>query len=80
MNVSGLNDNDGNPVNTDDVTITVDGNGHPTITFPDGTAVTLEGLTAPSTDPSDPATKSWLVALGIPAAPNYIVEGTSGGI
>ena len=79
LNVSGLNDNDGNPVNTGDVTITVDGNGHPTITFPDGTAVTLEGLTAPSTDPSDPATQSWLVALGIPAAPDYIVEGTSGG-
>ena len=79
LNVSGLNDNDGNPVDTGDVTITVDGNGHPTITFPDGTAVTLEGLTAPSTDPSDPATQSWLVALGIPAAPDYIVEGTSGG-
>jgi len=61
------------------VTITVDGNGHPTLTFPDGTAVTLEGLTAPSTDSTDATTANWLVALGIPVAPNYIVEGTSGG-
>ena len=79
LNVSGLNDDDGNPVNTRDVTITVDGNGDPTLTFPDGTAVTLENLTVPSTDPGDPATQSWLVALGIPVAPDYIVEGTSGG-
>ena len=28
LNVGGLNDNDGNPVDTGDVTITVDGNGH----------------------------------------------------
>lgn len=79
LNVSNLFDNDDNPVNTADVTITVDGNGNPTLTFPDGTAVTLEGLTAPSTDSTDPVMANWLFALGIPYAPNYIVEGTSGG-
>lgn len=37
------------------------------------------GVSAPSTDPTDPATASWLNALGIPIPTNYIVEGTAGG-
>lgn len=56
--------------------------GTSTLTFPDGTSVALEGVSAPTTDPTDPATESWLNAIGIPSTTtslNYIVEGTAGG-
>lgn len=84
LDVSGLTDpTTDEPVTTEDVTITTDPTtGDPTLSFPDGTSVTLTGLTAPSTDPTDPETESWLNALGVPSpdAPlNYIVEGTDGG-
>ena len=83
LDVAGVTDPaTGEPVTTDDVTITVDAvTGDPTLTFPDGTSVTMPGVTVPSEDPADPATANWLAAIGIPAAPepNYIVEGTDAG-
>ena len=69
----------GDPVVTTDTTITPDGNGNVTLTFPDATSVTLIGTVPPTTDPTDPATENWLNAIGIPSAPDYIVTGTSGG-
>ncbi|WP_439103942.1 Hint domain-containing protein [Celeribacter marinus] len=80
LDVSGLTDADGNPVNTADVVVTDtngDGTGDPILTFPNGESVTLVGV-----DPTpflDPSTQDdALVALGIPTAPDGIVEGTSG--
>ncbi|MDA7826583.1 Hint domain-containing protein, partial [Rhodobacteraceae bacterium] len=80
LNVTNLIDPDDNePVTTTDTTITPDGNGNVTLTFPDGTSVTIEGAVPPTTDPTDPATESWLNAIGIPSGPDYIVTGTDGG-
>ena len=83
LDVTGLTDPaTGDPVVTTDVTITPDGSGNTTLTFPDGTSVLLMGTTAPTTDPTDPATESWLNAIGITspaAAPNFIIEGTDAG-
>ena len=80
LNVTNLIDpNDNKPVTTTDTTITPDGNGNVTLTFPDGTSVTIEGAVPPTTDPTDPATESWLNAIGIPSEPDYIVTGTAGG-
>jgi Ca2+-binding RTX toxin-like protein len=72
VDVSGLTDANGAPVNVADVTVTDDGNGNAVLTFPNGESITLVGVDPATAD--DPA---WLAALGIPA-PNYIVEGTPG--
>lgn len=81
LDVSGLTDADGNPVNTADVTVTDtngDGTGDPILTFPNGETITLVGV-----DPTallDPATQiDVLVALGIPDGRDGVVEGTAGG-
>jgi Ca2+-binding RTX toxin-like protein len=78
LDVSGLTDADGNPVNTADVVVTDtngDGTGDPILTFPNGESITLAGV-----DPTallDPATQTdVLVALGIPAVGP--VDGTAG--
>jgi len=82
LDVTGLtHPTTGDPVTTADVTLTPDGAGNLNLVFPDGTTLLLENTSAPSTDPTDPATQNWLGALGIPidGALNYIVEGTSSG-
>nr|WP_052699519.1 calcium-binding protein [Tritonibacter mobilis]ANP41865.1 hypothetical protein K529_013895 [Tritonibacter mobilis F1926] len=75
LDVSGLTDAGGNPVNVLDVTVSDtngDGTGHAVLQFPNGESITLNGV-----DPGTINTPAALAALGIPA-PNYIVEGTSG--
>lgn len=75
LDVSGMADANGAPVNTDDVTVTDtngDGTGDAILTFPNGESITLTGV--PSTTFIDPEA---LEAIGIPI-PNYIVEGGSG--
>ena len=73
LDVTGLTDSSGNPVNTDDVVVSDDGNGNAVLTFPNGESVTLIGV-----DPMDVATRDQLAALGIPYAPDLIVDGTEG--
>lgn len=79
VDVTGLTDGGGAPVDTDDVTVTDtngDGTGDAILTFPNGESITLFGV--PS---SEVTSQAQLVAIGIPApAPplNYIVEGTAG--
>ena len=78
LDVSGLTDASGNPVNVDDVTVTDtngDGSGDAVLNFPGGESITMVGIL--SSQVSDDAA---LVAMGIPAAPgDYIVEGTAAG-
>ncbi|RUS59289.1 hypothetical protein EGN72_15210 [Pseudorhodobacter sp. E13] len=71
LDVSDLFSTPGNPVDVDDVTVGDDGAGNAVLTFPNGEAVTLEGVS-----PALAADPKYLIALGIPS--NYIVEGTSG--
>lgn len=74
LDVSGLTDAQGNPVNVNDVTVTADVNGDAVLTFPNGESITLIGVTPAAV--SDPAA---LVAMGIPAETlDFIVEGTTG--
>ncbi|WP_137701257.1 Hint domain-containing protein [Marimonas lutisalis] len=77
LDVSGLTDLSGNPVNVDDVTVSGtngDGTGDAILSFPNGESITLTGVLPGAV--SDPAA---LVAMGIPAAGgDYIVEGTAG--
>ena len=77
LDVTGLTDLDGNPVSTEDVTVTDtngDGTGDAILTFPNGEQITLVGVTVPEVQ--DPAQ---LEAMGIPPfAGDFIVEGTAG--
>ena len=76
LDVSNLTDADGNPVNTDDVTLADtngDGSGDAILSFPNGESLTLIGIN--QTEISD---QSVQIAMGIPIAPNFVVEGTSG--
>ena len=72
LDVSGLTDANGAPVNTNDVTVTDDGNGNAVLTFPGGESITLVGVAPTQLD-----SEAELVSIGIPA-PDYIVEGTAG--
>jgi Ca2+-binding RTX toxin-like protein len=72
LDVSGLTDGSGAPVNTSDVVVSDDGNGNAVLTFPGGESITLEGV-----DPAAASNPAYLEAMGIPA-PNYVVEGTDG--
>lgn len=74
LNVTALTDADGNPVNALDVTVGDDGNGNAVLSFPNGESLTLIGVA-----PAAVTDVAALVAMGIPLAPDYIVEGTSGG-
>ncbi|SLN34977.1 Bifunctional hemolysin/adenylate cyclase precursor [Roseovarius gaetbuli] len=75
FDVSGLNDASGNPVTTEDVTVSEDTSGNAVLTFPGGEAVTLVGVTLAEVNSVDQ-----LVAMGIPPfVGNFIVEGTTGG-
>ncbi len=72
FDVTALNDADGVPVNTNDVTVSDDGSGNALLTFPNGESVLLDGISA--TDADDPF---YLNAIGIPL-PDGTVSGTSG--
>jgi Ca2+-binding RTX toxin-like protein len=74
LDVSGLNDADGNPVNVADVTTTENPDGDAVLTFPNGESLTLVGIPA-----SAVTTPEQLIAIGIPGLPlDGIVDGTSG--
>ncbi|MBY6113476.1 Hint domain-containing protein [Mameliella alba] len=77
LDVSGLSDTDGNPVNVTDVVVsdTVgDGSGDAVLTFPGGETLTLVGVPV-----SDVSYAAQLEAMGIPPAPpDYVVSGTVG--
>lgn len=77
LDVTGLydlppGDPDRMPVMTNDVVVTADVSGNAILTFPNGEAITLQGI--PATDAVDPF---YLNALGIPM-PDGIVSGTGG--
>ena len=73
LNVAGLTDALGAAVNTDDVVVSDDGNGNAVLTFPNGESVTLIGV-----DPAAVDSREALHAMGIPYAPDLIVDGTAG--
>lgn len=74
LDVSGLTSDWGTtPVHAGDVTVTDDGNGNATLTFPGGENITLIGVA-----PSELATIDDLVSIGIPDARDFVVEGSSG--
>ncbi len=73
LDVSGLNDLGGDPVQVTDVTVTDDGSGNAVLTFPGGESITLTGIA-----PADVTDHAALEAMGIPNGLNYIVEGTAG--
>ena len=72
LDVTDLNDADGVPVNTNDVTVSDDGEGNAVLTFPNGESVTLVGIS-----PDDADDPQFLNAIGIPL-PDGTVSGTSG--
>ena len=78
LDVTGLNDSDGNPVNVNDVTVTSDGQGGSILTFDNGEQIILRDI-----DPSDLDTAAELKDVGIPcfAAGTFIEKqgGTVGG-
>ncbi|MEL7212159.1 MAG: Hint domain-containing protein [Pseudomonadota bacterium] len=74
LDVSGLTDADGNPVTTEDVTVSETPDGDAVLTFPNGESVTLVGVTPDQVDDIDE-----LVAIGIPDGRDGIVEGTAAG-
>ncbi len=73
LDVSGLTDASGNPINTNDVSVGDDGNGNAVLSFPNGETITLEGV-----DPATAANPDYLAALGIPDDRDGIVDGTTG--
>ncbi|SEP56673.1 Hint domain-containing protein [Thalassovita taeanensis] len=74
LNVAGLTDATGAPVDTQDVTVSDDGAGNAVLGFPNGESLTLIGI-APGDIDSRPA----LIAMGIPdGGLDYVVEGTDG--
>ncbi|MBM1219448.1 Hint domain-containing protein [Ponticoccus sp. SC2-23] len=76
LDVSGLLDLGGDPVNTGDVVLSDsngDGSGDAILTFPDGTSVMLVGVSVSTL--SSPLA---LEAMGIPLDLNYTVDGTAG--
>ncbi|NKX38983.1 Hint domain-containing protein [Tritonibacter mobilis] len=75
LDVSGLTDAGGNPVNVLDVTVTDtngDGTGHAVLQFPNGESITLNGV-----DPATINSPAALQAMGIPGT-DGIVSGTGG--
>lgn len=73
LDVGNLTDATGNPVDTNDVTVSDDGNGNAVLTFPNGETITLIGI-----DPATIDSPEALIAMGIPGAPDLIVDGTAG--
>lgn len=76
LDVSRVTDWDGNPVNTDDVTVSDtngDGTGDAVLSFPNGESLTLIGVS-----PSAVGSAEQLAAMGVPLASDGIVSGTGG--
>ncbi|MYM54017.1 Hint domain-containing protein, partial [Thalassovita mangrovi] len=74
LDVSGLTDDEGNPVDVNDVVVSDDGSGNAVLSFPHGEALTLVGVA-----PADVSDVAQLAAMGIPAdSRDGIVEGGSG--
>ncbi|KJS41260.1 MAG: hypothetical protein VR71_06125 [Roseovarius sp. BRH_c41] len=76
LDVSGLTSDGTTPVTTADVTVTDtngDGTGDAILTFPNGENLTLIGV--PMTDVDSTAA---LVAMGIPDARDFVIEGSAG--
>lgn len=73
LDVSALHDAGGAPVRVDDVTVGDDGNGNAVLHFPNGESLVLVGVS-----PSAVSSPLALVAMGIPANPDGIVDGTAG--
>ena len=76
LDVSGLTSDGFTPVHAGDVVVTDtngDGSGDAILTFPGGESLTLVGVSAASVSDIDT-----LVAMGIPDARDFIVEGTAG--
>ena len=74
LQVSGMTDASGNPVNVLDVVVSNDDSGNAVLTFPNGESVTLAGVS-----PASVASQAALIAMGIPPAGDGIVSGTAGG-
>lgn len=77
LDVSALTDAGGDPVNTADVVVTDtngDGTGDAVLTFPNGESLTLVGVS-----PAAVSAPEALVAMGIPVAPDGVVDGTASG-
>lgn len=78
LDVSGLTNDQGVPVTTDDVSVLDDGNGNAVLSFPNGESLTLMGV-----NPTGIAPTAALVAIGIPAGAaagsDFIVSGTDAG-
>tara|TARA_R110002051_G_scaffold33923_3_gene75513 strand:- start:13898 stop:19153 length:5256 start_codon:yes stop_codon:yes gene_type:complete len=72
LNVANLNDLGGDPVNVNDVNVTVDGNGNAVLNFPGGQSLTLVGIS-----PTDADNPFYLNAIGIPLS-DGTVSGTAG--
>ncbi|WP_386682799.1 Hint domain-containing protein [Loktanella sp. R86503] len=72
LDVTGLLDAGGDPVNTRDVVISDDGAGNAVLTFPNGESLTLQGIS-----PADAGNEFYLNAMGIPM-PDGTVSGTAG--
>lgn len=74
LDVTGLTSDGGTtPIDTNDVSVSDDGNGNAVLTFVGGETLTLMGVS-----PASLATVADLVSIGIPDGRDYIVEGTSG--
>ena len=71
LDVSGLTDSQGNPVNVHDITVTNNG-GSAQLNFPDGTSITLNGV-----DPTVMTNPLALAAIGVPLSDGTI-SGTAG--
>ncbi|RYG89796.1 hypothetical protein EU803_16740 [Loktanella sp. IMCC34160] len=72
LDVTGLTDAGGDPVNVWDVTVTNDGGGNAVLTFPNGESIVINGV-----DPLVADDPLWLNAIGIPLSDGTI-EGTAG--
>ena len=76
LDVTGLTNAGGDPVDVDDVVVTDtngDGSGDAILQFPNGESITLWGVAV-----SDVSSEEQLIAMGIPAAPPGPVDGTAG--
>ncbi|WP_370741350.1 calcium-binding protein, partial [Thalassovita mangrovi] len=74
LDVSGLTDDAGNPVDVNDVVVSDDGAGNAVLSFPHGEALTLVGVA-----PADVSDVAQLAAMGIPAADAGGTAGDTGG-
>jgi len=74
LDVSGMTDVAGDPVDTDDVIVTDDGAGNALLTFPNGESLTLMGV-----DPTEVDSPEELNAIGIPLPGVTGLDGTVSG-